>query len=168
MANVRIAWDSSVLLALLEQEQGRYEVLKQQIERADAGEFDITISQLAACESGRIDRIDDPDDQEAEITDFLIQPYVIPVQIDDEVARIARQIVRDYPSIRGVVKGIPGADAVHVASAIRATASVLYCYDKPHLLKYTGQIEGLPIEEPTWKNKQPPLIEPSEQTNPQK
>lgn len=156
MAASRIAWDSSVLLAFLEQEDGRYGVVRQLLERAEGGEFDIAISMLVACEAGRIRRMANDEEQEAAIEAFLVQPYLVPVQIDYEVARIARAIVREHPSVPNESTGIKGADAVHIACAIRAKADVLHSYDGDHL-RHDGAIHGLRIEEPTWRNGQPPL-----------
>lgn len=146
----RVYWDSSVFLAFLKQEEGRYKILRQWIERAENREVEIVASVFSLCEVARGPEDLLPEDQEQLIVEFFDNPYILIQQLDEAVARRARALVREL--------GIPARDAVHIASALQTQVAVLHAYDK-HLLNCSGKVGDPPlrIEEPRWKDDQPPL-----------
>jgi predicted nucleic acid-binding protein len=89
------------------------------------------------------------DDAAAErvITDFLAEEYVVLLQIDPFVTRIARQLVRWFR--------VAGKDAIHVASALRFGARVFETFDQPLMRKLRapdpgGVLSTLTVREPTY------------------
>ncbi len=150
MAIKRVAWDSSVIIAFLQQEKDRYDVIKQHLARAQDGEFEIVASVFALCETARLDGLSDAE-QERQIVSFF-EANILPIQLDMTVAKRTREIIRTQ-------SGIHGKDAVHIASALIANAQILYSYDNTHMLPLDGKINGLSIKEPPWKNNQPPLVD---------
>ncbi len=148
--NERVYWDSDVFISFLQQEPGRYAVLRHWVERAENGEAQIVASAFSLCEVARVDDDLLPEEQERMIVGFFGNPYILIQQVDEHVAQQARAIVRE---LRMSAK-----DAVHVASAIQANVSVMHSYDA-EMLKHSGKVGDPPlrIEEPRWLNAQPPL-----------
>lgn len=79
--------------------------------------------------------------QEQKIVNFLGRSFFIWIEVDRLIAEKARQLVRDH--------GWKPADAVHVATALRAECDQLLTWDEPlrkNQDSYT--VEGLEICEP--------------------
>jgi predicted nucleic acid-binding protein len=146
----RVYWDSDVFISFLQQEPGRYTVLRHWIERAENGEVQIVASAFSLCEVARVDDDLLPAEQEELIVEFFGNPYILIQQLDEFVAQRTRAIVRELR--------ISAKDAVHIASAIQADVPVMHTYEKK-LIAHSGKVGDPPlsIEEPRWKNDQPPL-----------
>jgi predicted nucleic acid-binding protein len=144
----RVYWDSDVIISLLSKDAERIGILAQLIGRAESDEIRIVASTFSLCEVVRVD--ERLPDQERLIVEFFRSPYILIQPLDWSVAQKTRAIVRRL--------GIKPNDAVHIASAIQADASVMHTYDEK-LLKLSGKVGDPPlrIEEPKWKNDQPPL-----------
>ena len=148
----RVYWDSDVFISAIERTADRIAVLEQITGRAEKGELEIVASAFTLCEVAKVEGIPLPQEQEQLILDFFENPYVLVQQLDTRVAAHTRDIVRRFR--------IPPKDAVHLASAIQAAAAVMHSYDKQHMLPQDGKIGNPPlrIQEPAWKDGQPPLI----------
>lgn len=143
-------WDSDVVIALLQKEAGRVDILHSITDEAEKGRVRIVVSAFSMCEVGRVEGTPLPEDQEEIIMEFFDSPYVHVHQVDRTVARKSREILRRFDSV-------PGKDAVHLATAVLAGVEAMHSYDSRHMLKVDGQIEGLAITEPAWEGGQAPL-----------
>jgi len=148
----RIYWDANVFTYRLARRPDCIQILEHITDRAERGEVEIVTSTFTLVEVCKIEGIDDKDEQERMIAEFFENPYILLQQVDRYVAQTSREIIRNF-------SGIKPKDAIHIASAIRAGASVLHTYDGNHLIPKSGKIGKPPltIESPSWKNGQPPL-----------
>jgi len=146
-----VYWDSDVFIHRLEGTPDKIDILRHITDRAEQGELRIATSAFALCEVAKLEGLPLPDEQERMIVEFFDNPYIVVVQVDRFVALKSRDITRRF--------GLKGKDAVHVASALLAPASVMHTYDESHILKLNGLVGDPPlrIERPGWKAGQPPL-----------
>ena len=79
----------------------------------------------------------DPSDAEAIISAFFSEAYVKVIQLDRQVARVARELIR---AAHQQERSIRGADAVHVASAIHHKVPVFESTDRT-LLRNLGRLD---------------------------
>ncbi len=133
-------------IALIKREQGRFYACAHLIEQAQRGEIEIWTSAFTYAEvykrncSGTSAGIDAVDDKSFE--DYIEQDFVQLVQVDADVGRAARRLLRQYPSI-----GKPQ-DATHVASALLLDVHELHTFDRQDLLALDGKLncqDGTPL-----------------------
>jgi predicted nucleic acid-binding protein len=106
------------------------------LDEAAAGNIEIVVSALALVEILYVRGVPQiKKDQSAKIVQFFRQPYFIVVNVDDRIARLARDVVWDH--------GVEPRDAVHVATALAAQAAYLDTGDAG-LLKMSGKVGGSP------------------------
>jgi predicted nucleic acid-binding protein len=79
--------------------------------------------------------------EEKRIDDFFKHEYIKLVILDREVAELARKLARSH--------GLRPPDAVHLASAVKASADELLTWDQNHFPINTT-IEGVTIKLPYW------------------
>ena len=120
------------------------------VEDAARGNVEIWVSALALAEVAHLGA-SDPSDAEAIISAFFSEAYVKVIQLDRQVARVARELIRAAHQ-QGL--SIRGADAVHVASAIHHKVPIFESTDRP-LLRNLGQLDHpgaatLVAREPTY------------------
>lgn len=134
----RYYWDACMWIALIRREVNRFEACRHIIEQAQRGDAEIWTSTFTYAEvykrkcSDSQSGIEQADDQAFE--DYLEQNYVKRIQVDVDVGRAARRLLRAHPSI-----GKPQ-DAVHVASALIENVGVLHTFDRADLLALNGKI----------------------------
>jgi predicted nucleic acid-binding protein len=136
----RAVVDSSVWVALLEDEEDRAEHVQRMLERAEAGEEQLLVSTITIGEVLKGPKANDPamsEDRQRTFEDFLEAEYITLVSVDPAVARKARDIRREHPKLRTP-------DAIQIATAIVAGAGRLYTYDEDDLLPL-DRYEGLEI-----------------------
>lgn len=133
--------DSSIYLAVIKGEPNRVDVSRCLLQGAEAGLYDIYASTLtlaevcghgavrAAAEIAKVDQL---------VSDFFSNAFIKWVDVDLPIARHARSLSRAY--------GLRGADAVHLASAIRARCRRLTAWD--HDFPAGNTIEGVFVVEP--------------------
>lgn len=133
-------------IALIKREQGRFEACAHLIEQAQKGEIEIWTSAFTYAEvykrncSGELAGISPIDDKSFE--DYIEQEFVQLVQVDADVGRAARRLLRQYPSI-----GKPQ-DATHVASALLMDVHELHTFDRQDLLALNEKLkcqDGVPL-----------------------
>jgi predicted nucleic acid-binding protein len=88
-------------------------------------------------------------DDDRFIFEALEQPFVKRVQVDVEVAKLARKLRRDVWDKLRLIK----ADSIHLATAIHHNATELHTWDGSHLLPLTNTLSCrngglLPIVKP--------------------
>ncbi len=154
MSSDRIYWDSCCFTSRIERTPGRIQILEHITDRAERGEIVIVTSAFTLVEVAKVNLPPglEHDEQERLIVDFFDNPYILPIQLDLRVAKIARDIIRNYSAIKGK-------DAIHIASAIQAGVSVMHTYDVNHILPKDGKIGNPPlrIKQPEFVNGQIPL-----------
>jgi predicted nucleic acid-binding protein len=130
----RAVVDSSVWVALLEDEEDRGEHVQRMLERAEAGEEQLLVSTITISEVLKGPKASDPpmsEERQQTFEDFLENDYITLVSVDPAVARRARDIRREH-------RKLPTPDAVQVATAIVTGAGRLYTYDEDDLLPLDG------------------------------
>jgi predicted nucleic acid-binding protein len=132
-------WDAGCFIAWLQEEEGRYEECGSVLHAAEEGRLEIvtsafTITEVLYPKGGNLlDR-----SLRTTVRDFLRQRFLVLVQVDRRVAEAAQDLVWD--------KGIRPKDALHVASALRASVYALETYDE-QLIKKSGRVGGQPVLE---------------------
>ncbi|GIV04377.1 MAG: hypothetical protein KatS3mg015_3207 [Fimbriimonadales bacterium] len=132
-----VYWDSCVILTTL---IGNHHELRNFLELAEEGSVLIATSQFAEIE---VSYLPDLDDDLRIIEKFFAQPYVFTLPIRKDVRIEARNLVRDL-SLRG-------ADALHVATALRWNIPAFETFDQDLLKKIANnpsRIGGLEVRQP--------------------
>ncbi len=126
-------WDSNVILDYLSGNPNVQPDCDNLITQAGGGDLEIVVTAVTEAEVAFLDGLSD-DEAEAKIREFFPRKYIIPVAIDTHTATIARHLIRTHH--------LHGADAIHLATAIRWHIAILETTD-PDLLKLNG-LEGNP------------------------
>lgn len=141
----KVVIETTVWVALLDDEANRAEHVERVLLRAAAGEARIYTSALTITEITKGPKADDPpldEDQAATFARFLENEYVTLVSVDPVVAEKAKELRRAFHGLRTP-------DAIHVATGVVIGAGVLYTYDGDQLkLKGDERLEGMVIAEP--------------------
>ena len=135
-------WDSDCFLGWLQAEEDKFELCRQVLNRAAAGEIVIITSALTLAEVLAVrGREKIGPDKRKQVTDFFKRTDITCMSITRTVAELARELVWDH--------GVMPKDALHVASAMHAKVDVLNTFDADLLAK-NGQMgnPGLKIEKP--------------------
>lgn len=122
-----IYWDACCCLKWINQEKG-CEKLKGLLDKAKKGEIEIRTSALSYVEvflNKDKERVDEA--KSFEIPKFFKEHYVVIINIDLPISKLARLIYFNY-------KIDQNTDAVHLASAVFDGISVFHTYNE-HLLK---------------------------------
>ena len=134
--NTARVWCSCVIINYLTGEPRSKDACDGIVEDAARGNAEIWVSALALAEVAHLGA-SDPSDAEAIISAFFSEAYVKVIQLDRQVALVARQLIRAAHQ-QGL--SIRGADAVHVASAIHHKVPVFESTDRP-LLRNLGRLD---------------------------
>jgi predicted nucleic acid-binding protein len=139
----RVYWDSCVWLGVLNDEPEKIDSAKWIIERAEQGEVEIWTSTITLAEVFKIRAGATDPDADRRLDDFLSQPYIQHVQVDQDIAMEARRLLR--AKFSGLRK--PN-DAIHLASAVWHDIETFHTFDRDDLLPLNGLIRsrnGKPI-----------------------
>jgi predicted nucleic acid-binding protein len=132
-------WDACVWIALIQQEAGRVDSLSYVIEEARNGKVEIWTSNFTLAEvykrpcDGEVKGLAIADD--AAFEDFLLQDFVVRVQVDLAVGTLARRLLRSHPMIA------KPQDGIHLATALLNSIDELHTFDRANLLGLTGLID---------------------------
>lgn len=132
-------WDSCCFLCWLKKEP-EHEKCKGVLESAESGKLKIvtsayTIAEVIYLKKNGHSKISKTDSDE--ICRFFESDYIIPINVDRYVAEDARNLLWRYKALRP-------ADAIHVASAIKAGVYVFNTFDD-YLIKQSGTIGEPPL-----------------------
>ena len=134
----KVYWDSCVWISLINQEAGRVENCQAMVEAARKGEVSIWTSSLSLTEvfkkkcsgvNGQIEGSKDPDFEA-----FIEQDFVTEVQVDHDIAVVARRLLRSNQQLK------KPADAIHLATAVLYNLDEFHTYDGDNLLPLDGKI----------------------------
>lgn len=138
----RIYLDASVYLAVLKREADRIDIAKTLLRDGKEQRFKIVASTMVyaeVCGAGRVRTPHDATAVDALVSTFFENGPILWVEADLTVARTARRLARTYK--------LPAIDAVHLASAIRASCEVLMTWDKTDF-PIGATIDGVKLAEP--------------------
>lgn len=135
-------WDACAWIALIQQEAGRFDRLQYIIGQAEVGKVEIWTSNFTLAEVYKRPITKDvvkelAPEQDSEFEAYIQQDFVIGVQVDGDVGRLARTLLRKYPIIA------KPQDGIHVATALLNNLDELHTFDRENLLGLTGQIARL-------------------------
>lgn len=144
-------WDANLFLYRINRDAQHSYILDSLYRLAESGEHPIVTSELSIVEVAFAERERlDPairDGVLAEIDALLhSSPAVELIPIDADLLGEARELVRRAAFARGE-GGLQAADAIHLAAAARANASVFFTWDS-RLLRAPKVIE-VPLQEPS-------------------
>jgi len=148
----RYYWDTCAWLGMINEEPGKLSVLKHLWGQAQKGQCEIWTSTYTYLELiyGKPSHGQpyNPAADDPLIFAFLEQPFVKRVQLDVDVAKLARRLRRDH---KDVLKKRP--DAIHLASALHHNSHQLHTWDDSHLLPLHNKLACrngvlLPIRKP--------------------
>jgi predicted nucleic acid-binding protein len=120
-------WDACAWIALIQQEQDRFDSLNYIIEEARKGNVEIWTSNFTLAEVYKR-----PTDsgikglavaEDANFEDFILQDFVTRVQVDFAVGTLARRLPRAHPTI------VKPQDGIHLATALLNNVDELHTFD---------------------------------------
>jgi predicted nucleic acid-binding protein len=138
-ASTRVYWDACAWIGFINAEPDKITSLRAIWDAAKRGNYQIWTSTFSYLEVIRgINKQGEaypPEEYDELVYDLFEQPHVERVQLDVEVAMLARKMKRDYhPTLAS------RADAVHLATALYWNCEELHTYDGNHLLPLDGKI----------------------------
>jgi predicted nucleic acid-binding protein len=161
----RIYWDACAWIAYIQKEmpgrgssvtEKRYDMCRQTLVRATAGEFEIVTSSATlaeVCKAGK------PGSPVQNLSAFFNHPYILLVDVDKRVGGRAQQLQLVGFGAGTVIKPF---DAIHIASAQIANVDFFHTFDDK-LLKNSESLncdDGRPLKivKPTEEIPPPPLF----------
>jgi predicted nucleic acid-binding protein len=134
--------DSSVYIAAIKGEEGRAETAKHTFEDAEQAKLQIVGATFVIAEVIRAKGQSPLSSADEQLVDqYVMRPHMMWVELDVSLALEARRLARAH--------NLKPADAVHLASAIRGGADVLFRWDD-RFVAGGGNIEGIAVSEPYW------------------
>lgn len=121
----RLYLDADVYLALIKGEAGRVDVARALLRDGQDGRFEVYASTLLyaeVCGHGEIRAAADAQAVDKRVSAFFEHGFIRWVEVDLSIARDARRVSRG--------QRLRGADAIHLASAIRTSCDVLMTWNK--------------------------------------
>ena len=133
-----IYWDSAAFLAFFQEEEGRVDLCRNTLERAERGQIGIITSALAIAEClwlrGQVVPI--PKDRAEIIRRFFRRSFIRVRNVTRQTSELAQDLVWDH--------AVRPKDAIHIATALEARVIVIETFDGPFIGK-SGQIGTPPI-----------------------
>lgn len=161
---LRRYWDSSVFLDWIKEEPGHADTCDKIIADAQAGKCVILTSAVTLAEVTKRRRgpLAVEPETEAKITAFFKNDYIVVIPADRVVTEHARRLIWEFPYLKA-------RDAIHIATALIASANVIEAYDADFLRMGEEGKEGYPpIRKPEWKGQETlsfPEIPPAAPSN---
>lgn len=132
-------WDACIWIELINQSSpDRVDRCKYVIEQAETGAVELWTSTFTLAEvykrkcEGEFASIPEAADRAFE--DYIEQEFIHKVQVDVDVGKLARRLLRKFPGL-----GKPQ-DAVHVASCLLRNVDEMHTFDDTDLTKFDGML----------------------------
>jgi predicted nucleic acid-binding protein len=132
-------WDACAWIALIQQEEGRFDSLSHVVEHAKDQKVEIWTSTFTlaevykrACDDEQKSLLPASDQN---FEDLILQDFVQLVQVDYDVGVLARRLLRKFPKIQ------KPQDGIHLATALLNNIDELHTFDRPNLLDLSEKIE---------------------------
>lgn len=128
----RVYWDACAWLGLINGETDKAQALEYVWQRAKKGDAEIWTSSFSRAEVYRVKcegdwtALDEAND--AKIDALFDQDFVKTVQVDDEIGKLAKKLLRTHQKLK------KPSDAIHLASAVYWNLDQLHTYDGSDLL----------------------------------
>lgn len=138
----RLYLDADVYLALIKGEPGRVDIARSLLADAQQKRFTVVASTLIyaeVCGHGDVRAAANADAVDERIAAFFEQGFLQWVEVDLVIARDARRLSREHR--------LRGADAIHLASAVRARCDALMSWNKKDF-PIGEQVAGVDVREP--------------------
>ena len=138
----RVYLDADIYLALIKGETGRVEIARSLLDGGQEKRFTIVASTLIyaeVCGHGEVRVAQDAVDVDQKVSAFFEHGFIQWVEVDLVVAREARRLSREHR--------LRGADAIHLASAVRASCQVLMTWNKNDF-PIGRMVDGVEVREP--------------------
>lgn len=132
---LQVYWDSCCWIGLINQEDRWFGDLQTIFESAQRGDAQLWISTITLLEVVKVPSEVGmprpwPDANIAQVDNLFLQDYVRTVQLDQQIARKAREIYRSTPSLGGRKQ----MDAIHLATALYYSVDEFHTDDGEDLL----------------------------------
>lgn len=139
--------ESSVFIAMIQGEAGRADTVKLIMEAAERGETEVIISPIVQAEVIMLPNrvVPSSEEEEEKVRAYLRHSWIRILPITAREGELARRVAGAH--------GLKPLDALHVACALSAKATVLETYDRADLLRIANP--PLVIREPTWEGGRP-------------
>jgi predicted nucleic acid-binding protein len=121
----RLYLDADVYLGLIKGEQDRVDIARSLLRDAQDKRFVVVASTLIyaeVCGHGEVRAAADAVEVDRKVSAFFEHGFIQWVEVDIAIAREARRLSREHR--------LRGADAIHLASAVRASCDVLMTWNK--------------------------------------
>ena len=139
---MKVYWDACTWISLINEEAGRVDRCKEVIRRAQNGEMEIWTSTLNLAEvykkkcNGQPVGINDENSEGTDTyEDYWQNDFVQPVQLDEDVGIMARNLLRDTENPLKMPN-----DAIHLATAAWHNVDEFHTFDEDHILPLDGKI----------------------------
>ncbi len=144
-------------IALIAEESGRVDRCESLITQAKDGDVEILTSSLTLAEVYKFKCGPDPKELAAKkdllFEEYLRQPFVFQVQVDDAVGSTARRLLRKHsPPLK------KPSDAIHLATAVFNNVDVMYTFDSENLLPLSGLVQRADGQMLTISEPPPPIL----------
>jgi len=137
-------WETSALIALIANEDGRGEDCRLLMKEAESGVYIAVTAAVSIPECTR-ERGRPPRYRQRDTIDaFFERDFFEVIPVERFLSVEAKTLVWKY--------GLTPYDAVHLAAAIHAKCGMFYTYDAD-LLKLDGRIDGMGICRPVWEGQ---------------
>jgi predicted nucleic acid-binding protein len=143
----KVYWDSCLWIALVQKEAGRCEILQGIWRDAERGEVKIITSTwaIAECVRSPKDRKQKPfgEEQESLLDALFLNTFVTVRQVDFQVARLARRLVRTHKQCRKPI------DGAQLATALLMNVDEMHTFEEEDLLHLDGKCtrqDGKPLK----------------------
>ncbi|MEO5669471.1 MAG: PIN domain-containing protein [Ramlibacter sp.] len=139
----KVYWDSCCWLGLINDEPGKAERCRFVLKEAVLGAYEIWTSTLSLAEVFKVTAEKEaikmgvatfplPPNNDVEFEKFLLQGFLVMVQVDFDIGVDARRLLRAH----GVLK--KPADGIHLASALQNNVDELHTFDDKNLIPLSG------------------------------
>ena len=138
----RVYLDADVYLAVIKGEDGRLKTARGLLRGGEDKRFAVVASTLIyaeVCGHGEVRAAQDVVAVDATVSAFFESGFISWVEVDLVLARDARRLSREWR--------LRGADAIHLASAVRASCDVLMTWNKNDF-PIGETVEGVDVREP--------------------
>lgn len=150
--NTLIYWDSCLFLSYINNEPGRSNVIEDLWDKVESDKGKVITSTIAivevACASYERKNSSLSPEIQSQINNIWSDPSISLVEVNQQIAELARQLIRDAIPNGWVLKS---KDAVHLASALWIDRNISrvgeFCTYDAELTKYQSMI-GINIKEP--------------------
>ena len=135
----KVYWDACAWLGLLNGETDKSQALEVVWKRAEKGDVQIWTSAFCIAEVYRVKCEKDwaklSQDHDDQINNMFDQPFVETVQVDTEIARLAKKLLRTHEGLK------KPSDAIHLATAVHWDLEQFHTYDGSDLLHLDGKVQ---------------------------